>query len=323
MRPHTRAVRVLSSVLILIGVGAASCAPGPAGLRNPGTSAVAPKKAQVRTVTEYTVGQFNMAGGNAEHGPKGDEAPDAFVRDVRERGSAFVTLQEACRDWNERMLSRLPGYGVAFHPVRSADGTPGRCKHPSDFGNAVLFREDLGFDAATAIAYPLESPAGYEQREMLCVRSDRRRTVVCSAHLSYGDKGTRPAVRRHEAQVAARILATEYAGYTRFFGGDLNDDPLSEATGNFYEPRYRGGAHGEFQEAGSPCGDDIEAGYPTESPASPESTPVWVRCRSAVPTHGQGKIDYLFVEPRLRVLWSETTEAVHSDHDPLWARVRF
>lgn len=310
MRVRKRAVAlVFGGVLVLLGAGA-GCGPGTAPA--PATSAVAPRNA---AAAEYTIGQFNMAGGNMEHGGKGDEAPDALAREIEERGPAFVTLQEACRDWNERLESLLPGYRVVFHPVTRADGAKGRCKHPSDFGNAILLRDDLGFDPATAVPHRLGSPAGYEGREMLCVRSERRGIVVCSAHLSYGGSGARERVRLNEARTAGRILAVEYAGYTRFLGGDLNDDPLSETAGAFYDPGYQRSAHGEFKEAGSPCGNDIKPGYRVSLPQG------WIWCRSAPPTHGQGKIDYIFVERRLHLLWTEVTEAAHSDHDAVWAGV--
>src|SRR5688572_22285859 len=57
--------------------------------------------------TEVQIGTFNMAGGNEMHGPKGDEAPDALVASVQDRQPAFVALQEACRDWTERLDSEL------------------------------------------------------------------------------------------------------------------------------------------------------------------------------------------------------------------------
>ncbi|WP_159052059.1 endonuclease/exonuclease/phosphatase family protein [Streptomyces niveiscabiei] len=302
MRFPKRAALALAG--ILIGTGWA-----------PGASAAEPAPA---ALTEHTIGQFNMAGGHAEYGPKGDEVPDALVRSVDDRRPAFMTLSEACRDWNARLESQLPDYTVVFHPVTNGSGQIAQCKHPSDFGNAVLFRDDLGFDAATAVPHGLESPVGYEQREMLCVRSDSRRLAVCSAHLTVGDDRPHLDARRHEAAVAARILATEYAGYTRFLGGDLNDDPLSGATDNFYHPDYRRDAHGQFKEIDSPCGNEMKAGFWIRS-----LPPVWIWCRSGESTHSQGKIDYLFVEPSLRVAWADATHATYSDHDPLWAGIEF
>ncbi|MEV8017996.1 endonuclease/exonuclease/phosphatase family protein [Streptomyces sp. NPDC086554] len=304
MRIREKAALALSG--ILLGTGVVAGAPG----------AYADEPAPAVVPSEYTIGQFNMAGGNEEHGPKGNEVPDALVSSVNDRDPAFMTLQETCRDWNERLQSQLPDYTVVFDPVTGGDGTTARCKHPSDFGNAVLFRNDLGFDAATAVAHPLESPAGYEQREMLCVRSESRKTVACSTHLTVGNDGPHLRARRHEASVAKGILANTYAGYTKVLGGDLNDDPLSGATDNFYHPNYQRGAHGESKEVDSPCGNEIKRGFWIWT-----FPPAYIYCRSGESTHSQGKIDYLFVPSATDVKWADATHATHSDHDPLWAGV--
>ena len=264
---------------------------------------------------EYAIGTFNMAGGNDEHGGKGDEAPDALVRSVRDRSPAFVTVQEGCEDWSDRLRRQLPDYTVRFDEVLARAPEPGRppqvaqCRHPSKFGNAILYRNDFGIDG-DPVGHGLGSPATFEQREMLCVPSHARKIVVCSAHLTNGDDSDRLEARRAEARVAAGILATTYAGYTTFLAGDLNDDPLSAATDDFYHPYYRRGAHGGFKEVDSPCGNDMR-----------EFGPFGLYCRSGEPTHGIDKIDYLFVTPTVYVRWADATFALHSDHDPLWAGV--
>ncbi|WP_203991777.1 endonuclease/exonuclease/phosphatase family protein [Sphaerisporangium rufum] len=273
--------------------------------------------------TARQVGTFNMAGGHGTYGALGDQAPDALVTSVQERGPAFVTLQETCRDWTERLDARLPGYSVRFDPVQTGGGATARCRHASDFGNAVLYRDDLGIDAATA--HPLESPAGYEQREMLCVRSTAASLAICSAHLTNGDDQPQLDARRHEASVAAGILAGQYAGYTVFLGGDLNDDPMSGMADNFYDSGYGRGARGRFKEVDSPCGNTI-----TERTGS---WPLYTYCRDGEATFddwvteegsptGQ-KFDFIFVTRALQVDWGDATTAPYSDHDPLWASVRF
>ncbi|MEU4806948.1 endonuclease/exonuclease/phosphatase family protein [Actinosynnema sp. NPDC023587] len=236
------------------------------------------------------------------------------MRSVEDRRPAFVTIQEACRDWNDRLENRLPGYSVAFHPVRGGDGTTARCKHPSDFGNAVLVRDDLGFDVSRAVPHDLGSPDGYEKREVLCVRSESRRIVVCSTYLTVGNDDEPLRVRRQEAAKVKGILA-DYAGDTRFLGGDFNDDPLSAVADNFYHPNYEYGAHGEFKEADSPCGNEVKRGF--------RVWVAWIPCRSGESTHDQGKIDLLFVPPAVHLDRADATHATHSDHDPLWAGVQF
>ena len=273
---------------------------------------------------DYQIGTFNMAGGNAEHGPKGNEAPDALVRSVNDRKPAFIVLQEACRDWSERLDSELGDYTVKFDPVQThGSGPTAQCKHPSEFGNAILYRNDFGIDM-DPVAHDLQSPENMEQREMLCVKSEAKRVAICSAHLSAGGKEEEVNARRAEAMVAMDILAVEYAGYTKFLGGDLNDDPLSAVTDNFYHSDYKRGAYGEFKGVDSPCGNDMKerTGFPQ-----------WVYCRSGEFTHddwiweegrpGGLKIDFMFVSPSVDVRWGDATYAIHSDHDPLWASVTF
>lgn len=270
-------------------------------------------------VVDIQIGQFNMAGGNKEHGPKGDEAPDALVRSVQDRNPAFITIQEACADWSARLDSRLPGYTVRFDPVLSrAGGPPADCKHPSTFGLAVLYRDDLGIDTTPA-GYNLGSPSDQEQRMMLCVSSSARKFAICSVHLTPGDEDWRPGSRRAEAARAKEILATTYAGYTTFVGGDLNDDPLSGALDNFYHPDYKRDAHGAYKEVDSPCRNEMKEGMLL--PGIP--IPSFVYCRSGEATQGafSSKIDYLFVPPAVHVRDADVTYALHSDHDPLWADI--
>ncbi|MGH3695591.1 MAG: endonuclease/exonuclease/phosphatase family protein [Pseudonocardiaceae bacterium] len=277
--------------------------------------------------TDYQIGTFNMAGGNEEHGPKGNEAPDALVRSVKDREPAFIALQEACRDWSDRLDSELPDYTVKFDPVKtSKSGSTAKCKHPSDFGNAVLYRNDFGIDSENPPAYDLKSPDGREQREMLCVQAKAKKVVVCSIHLSAGRDDADKEARIVEAKEARRILAEKYPGYVQFVGGDLNADPLSAVTDIFYHRDYGYGAHGEFKEVDSPCGNDIEVNIP----ASAFSLP----CRGGEPTSddwafgedrpvGAKKIDFIFVSQPVKVRSGDATVAPHSDHDPLWAGVNF
>lgn len=279
--------------------------------------------------TDYIIGQFNIAGGNNEYGKHGMEAPDALVTSVQTRGSklAFVTLQEGCRDWMERLREKLPDYEVAYDAINGGnDDHPVRCYHEvdnpkGDQVNAILYRKDFGIDTAP-VAYDLGTPRDKEHREMLCVASQARKIVICSAHLSSGDLGD----RRNEAARAADILRTTYAGYTRMVGGDMNDDPLSAVSDNFYAPGYEHGAHGEFKEVDTPCGNDVKEGYDSWiwDPISGFPMPYHTVCRSGETTHkgltGQ-KIDYLFVPLNVTVHSADATSSKYSDHIPLWADI--
>lgn len=268
----------------------------------------------------YVIGQFNMAGGTTEHGSKGNPPADALAEDVKDRRPAFVTMQETCRDWDERLEKRLPGYTVLFSPVRNLarnPGSPARCHHPTDFGNTVVFRNDLGFDRDDADVHQLGSTDGDEYREMVCVRSEPRKLVACSAHLTPGG-GKFLASREREVAKVQRVLDTRYGKYTVLLGGDINDLPLSGVLDRLYHRDYGHGARGGLKAAGSPCLDAMKP----ERRAAQLPRARYAPCRSGEPTHSKGRLDYLFVSPSVRVLSSGLSYAEHSDHKQLWARVR-
>ncbi len=234
----------------------------------------------------YVIGQFNMAGGNEAFGTKISEPPEALLQDVLTRRPLFITIQEGCQDWITNLDQRLGQYSAAFDQVRvSKFGRIARCQHPTDFGNAVLYRDDLGIDQPLE-AFDLgtgDEPAAapeLEQREMVCVKSNRRKLAVCSAHLT----NRREDVRRDEARLAHEIMGAMYKGYTIFFGGDLNDIPTSAVARTFY---------GDFKEVDG----------------------------TNTRTMGRRKIDYLFVPKDVQVDSAEVTDNGHSDHRILWSGI--
>ncbi len=268
---------------------------------------------QACAASDYTIGQFNMAGGNATYGEPGDKAPDDLVSSVNDRKPMWLTLQEFCADWNKRLEDKLPEYKIVFNVVKkSKKGSTAQCggngkykgKHPSDFGNSILFRKDFGFGPLERT--DLESSASLEQREMLCIKAPAKKVVVCTIHLSNGDDKEHYQSRNGEAAAARKKLAEEYAGYQVFLGGDLNDDPMSKVTDNFYQQGYGSGAHGNYKEVDSPCGNRIQPS-----------------CRSGHPTSNATKIDYIFVSPSVKVRWATVGKAKHSDHNLLWSGVSF
>lgn len=276
--------------------------------------------AQVAEVAPYQIGTFNMAGGNAEHGTKGDEAPEALARSVRDRMPAVVAFQEGCGDWTFALGNKLreQQYDVIMSPVLQRAGGPNaECRHANSFGfgNGLIMRKDIGFDPNTYREHELTRNAAVdparkdhkEQREMLCVTAPARQLVACSVHLTHDDRGLRIA----EAAEARRVLAVEYAGYTQLVGGDLNDDPMSAVADQFYDAGYGFGARGGLKETDSICGNEITV----------LSNLFRAPCRLGERTHGSGKIDYLFVSPHIQVRWADATSANHSDHVPLWAEV--
>jgi endonuclease/exonuclease/phosphatase family metal-dependent hydrolase len=292
----------------------------------------APSPAQAATTVDITIGQFNMAGGNKDYGWRGNEVPDALIRSIEGRSPklAFVTINEGCEDWLRYLDGKLADYSVAFNAVRTGSGEVARCRatpegeddytprHESDFGNAVIYRDDLGIDGADD--HDLGTPEG-EKREMFCVKSTAKRIVICSVHLTSDNSDH----RKREGAEAKRILATTYAGYTKFVGGDLNAKPLEEELNNFYHTGYGFDAAGEFKEVDSPCRNTISETlleYPLYGP-----------CRDGEPTHVSfdlggiitlyKKIDYIFVSPSVFVRSADATSSTYSDHDPLFADVTF
>ncbi|QPP07771.1 endonuclease/exonuclease/phosphatase family protein [Streptomyces bathyalis] len=267
----------------------------------------------------FVIGQFNMAGGTTEYGDEGNTAPDALAEDVKDRKAAFLTMQETCQDWDERLEDRLPGYTVLFSPVDNLErnpGTPARCHHPTDFGNTIVFRNGLGFDKDDTDVHQLGSTSGDEYREMVCVRSEPRKLVVCSAHLTPSG-GDYLASRKREVATVQRILTSRYKDYTVLLGGDINDLPLSGVLDRLYHPDYGHGARGAFKEASGPCLDAMKP----ERRAAQLPRARYAPCRSGQPSHSKGKIDYVFVSPSVRVRSGTLSHSEHSDHKQVWARL--
>ncbi|MCA1674227.1 MAG: hypothetical protein LC799_19230, partial [Actinobacteria bacterium] len=110
--------------------------------------------------------------------------------------------------------------------------------------------------------------------------------------------------------------APTFDGHTRIVGGDFNGTPndfFDDTTDYMYHRNYRSGAKGEFKEVDSPCGNTMGR------LSAPQSY-----CRDGEATHGQWfpkKIDYIFVDPNVKVQWADATFSEYSDHDPLWAGV--
>lgn len=311
-----------------------------------------------RLVGDAVIGTFNMAGGHPVYSWPPTAPADALIRTVhainraggdgarRGRRLAFLALQEVCRDWAVRLARGLAGYTVRFDRVRTDGRTDIRCRNP-DFGNAVIYRDDLGIDGPP-VGHDLGSPPGKEQRELLCVRSRARRLVLCSAHLTHDDA----EARRAEAARARRILMTAYLGHMKIVGADLNDEPGSATLDSFYHPDYGQVAHGEFFDAAGPCRDAVGDGGDgggdergdggggrgaaptgtTGTTGAARGAPVPAprgageagMCRSGAATYGPDrKLDYLFVSKEVQIGHSWPGWSDRSDHRPLWATVTF
>ncbi|WP_283137135.1 endonuclease/exonuclease/phosphatase family protein [Rhizohabitans arisaemae] len=265
-----------------------------------------PREADAAAV--YTIGQFNMAGAHHVHGWKGSPVPASFVDSVLSRRPAFVMVQETCGNWVSYLKSALRDYHVVFDPVSNGRGRSARCRHGSPLGNAVIARRDLGFEEYP-VSYALGTPVGREQREMLCLKSWGRKLVACSAHLTTGAASWQRQARLTEAQRVKQLLSAYIAsGHKVFFGGDLNDIPISSTTDNLYDAGYGQNAHGTMREVTSPCVNTIRAG-----------------CRTGTVTHSwlNRKIDYLLVGKSVTVTQAaDVRPSMQSDHKYLWGFVK-
>ncbi|GIE30534.1 hypothetical protein Ait01nite_035790 [Actinoplanes italicus] len=321
MKLRSLVVGILLSVAGgLVGTPAANAALPAATVASPPAASPAGQQPTVQAAGTLTLtaGHFNMAGGHPTHGVKGNEVADALAQDINRRVPqlGFLTINEGCLDWLERIEAQLPAtYTVRFDPIRGGNGQVANCKHESPFGNAIIYNTGVLVDPQP-VAHDLRALEGAEKREMLCLRSVARMLVACTAHLVAS--GENVEQRRREAAEVKRVLAADYSGYTVLLGGDLNDDPLSQATSNLYHSGYGGipgqEAHGSFKEAFSPCGNEIKVRY-----LGPGGEENW--CRGGVATHGFNKFDYLFVPPAAVVQSATVVSSPHSDHKQMWAEL--
>lgn len=326
MRLSRLVVAILTAAGCLVGPSAAAAAPpsAPAASSAPAPSSITRQPVQVADSDEPIIGQFNMAGGSDAHGRKGLEVADALAADINSRMPrlAFLTINEGCLDWLDRVEALLPDtYRMHFDAVRGGDGAVATCKHDSPFGNAIIYKQSVLPDPQP-VAHELPAVEGLEKREMLCLRSFAKVLVVCTAHLVHS--GENVEQRKREAAEVKRVLAAHYAGSTVFLAGDLNDVPGSAVLSNFYHRNYRSAgsdaAHGTFKEAFSPCRNEIK--QTTETDDDPVTY-----CRGGDTTHKRlgtvfsDKLDYVFVPPSVTVHSVQRIWSSHSDHAQLWATV--
>ncbi|QLJ05324.1 hypothetical protein HZZ00_32755 [Streptomyces sp. NEAU-sy36] len=152
--------------------------------------------------------------------------------------------------------------------------------------------------------YTLPSPAGKEQRPALCATVPEDGTVYCDAHLSSGhyldangkEAGDDPdGTKRKEQAAALRSIVDglQGAGYTAFYGGDLN---TTTADVSYLDTLYSG-----HQECGQATPDAAHTGAPTD---------------------GNNKIDYIF-GPVGPSYGCEVVDPGLSDHRVIHATVTF
>ncbi|MDP8928536.1 MAG: peptidoglycan DD-metalloendopeptidase family protein [Actinomycetota bacterium] len=289
-----------------------------------------------RPADDYTVGTFNMYGHLGNKG--GTEVADAVVDSVNDRKPLVVALQEVCETQAEHIDKELPNYKVFFDPsLHEDEWNPEHEDDPlcgdkdgsdgdgTEFGNAVLYDTEVMGEDPVSYGYPLS-----EQRKMACVFGEATNVAACSVHLS-----TKTKERTSEAERVRLIARDElrhefpdaptFDGRTRIIGGDFNGRPDSlddDTTDHMYHRDYGSGAKGEFKEVDSPCGDTIKdrggSGQPCRDGESTTDDWGWFEEQP-----WGTKIDYIFIDRHVQIGWADATSSDHSDHDPLWAGVRF
>ncbi|MDQ3677708.1 MAG: endonuclease/exonuclease/phosphatase family protein [Actinomycetota bacterium] len=258
----------------------------------------------------YTLGTFNMAGGNSKYGDRGTTA-DAVSRSITDRGADIVFLQEACRGMTDRLQRGLSHHGWNVVFVRT-DGS--RCKRKdkpgSEYGIGIVYRSSRFALAGVPQVHNL--PSGkYEQRKMVCLDITTPRSILaCSTHFTAYGGENRDKNRREQADEVNRLLLPAVAaGRSVLLGGDLNTSPSNDALDPLWDGRYGGGAFGPFIEVDSgpsteKSGYNRDAGEGTEIQWHPRDR----------------KIDYIFVRG-VTVDSADVARTKVSDHRPLWAKV--
>ncbi|WP_156184956.1 endonuclease/exonuclease/phosphatase family protein [Allosalinactinospora lopnorensis] len=290
-----------------------------------GAEEAPPARADGSRRERQRIGTFNIYG---SLGHAGDAEPivSTVVDSVKQRTPVFLGLQEVCETQSFALAARLApyGYNVYFDPTPKDSYDSGEyatCKNGARFGNAIVYRADFADDIAKS-SHDLNTPDGQStKRRAPCVSSESKGAVFCTAHLTAkSEKDDREAERRAEAAALKDVLAEKYQGMTVLLGGDLNDEPVSAALDDFYDPRYGAGADGDLKEA-----DSVGQGSGRNGGCRDGALTLRViEERSGVAVEvTKFKLDYLFVSNDVEIHGTEVDEDRVSDHNSLWSDVTF
>lgn len=259
----------------------------------------------------YTLGTFNMAGGNEKHGDRGTTA-DALRQSITDRGADIVFLQEACEGMTNRLGRDLAGrgYTAVFVPTTSRCIRDGK-RTGSKFGIGMVYRSSRFKPTGRPQTHDLPS-GGLEPRKVVCLDFSAPRPILaCSTHFTAKGGRDRDRNRREQSEAVVRIVTpAASAGRAVFLGGDLNTTPNADALDPLWEPRYGGGASGPFIEVDSGPSQEI-GGFKRSAGQDTTQGGIFVNDR---------KIDYIFVRG-VTVTQGEVGRSKFSDHAPLWAKL--
>ena len=253
---------------------------------------------------------FNACGNVCNHGDQGDGSVVEAIRNSIYNHSPrpdAVTLNEMCYGQFEALQRRINAgdwnmqgfFSKARDHVDDCNGDDKR------FGNAVFVRGN----ATDANRKWFFNQAGDEERNILCVRVEwATPTRVCATHLthldtthcdSYPDDGFTTCRSFQAAEVEDHVRNYLDNGVAVVVGGDFNATPGKGALDHLYDNWINpgGSGHGRFKE--------VDQGDPA--------------CRCGEATHGDGKLDYIFVNSgKWYDVGGDATHSDWSDHDPLW-----
>lgn len=221
-------------------------------------------------------GQFNMWG-SVGHWGETEGLVESIGASVRSREPVALALQEVCENQIEALAADLKGYDYVFEPAwdepRATEDPGNENRRPTEcrgipgegddaalqprYGNAVLFREGLGFatDDGKVGRYDLGTFHGDnpEYRTMVCTSSTELNTAVCSAHLSAGSGKYENANRTIETRNVAYYANAFFGDHSLIIGADLNTEPDDELTDLLYHEDYHDGSTGQYRELMSDC----------------------------------------------------------------------
>ncbi|TCO60879.1 endonuclease/exonuclease/phosphatase family protein [Actinocrispum wychmicini] len=221
------------------------------------SAATSPTVAATPDGRSVRLATFNIYG-NVGHQGRADWVPDA-VDEVLRPAPTALALQEACRNQAQEFADRLGGR-MEFLTLM-----PHRCDNGADFGDAVVYRGPANGTAVRRILPGLDEED--EPRGLICVplRPHGRPMMFCSVHLSL-DPGRRLAQTTvlADAEAGRRPDTPPLGEWGQVvLAGDFNAEPTSRELDPLYD------TIGAMEALGP-------------------------RGRFAQPTHGDGKIDYIF-----------------------------
>jgi endonuclease/exonuclease/phosphatase family metal-dependent hydrolase len=232
---------------------------------------------------------FNISGAVLNRGF--NEVVDRVFDEAEARGADLISINEGCRDQVEHLRDRLRDKGHAVTLQFAPTGNNALCVHSfgtntAQSGPAILAVRG-GSNGQNHYWQGADSVDTRTDRGMACLTTNLGRDVrVCSAHLTPAD-GEAAA----QAESMIRRFGASFREAPAIIVGDFNASPdfLKQNAPNLYAPA------GSFFEADA---------------------------RENKATHGEGKIDYVFMSKEHFSPDAKMDVKDMGDHDPWWGSRR-